>query len=312
MQWKHQQINVGTVDLHVVELGKGKPVLFCHGFPDLWIGWRRQMEAVAAAGYRAIAVDMRGYGRSSAVDDPHGYTAFHTVGDLVKLLSILQIETVSIVGHDFGATIAWFAAMMRPDIFKAVYCLSVPYLQPTDTNIIEDMRESGKHFHMFDMMRPEAVREWRDAKITIPSFLYWSSGTPSAKEWWNPFDADRAMYRPAPVTIPPWADTADMNYITTEFERTGFGPALTYYSSIEPFFNLARPFRNALIQQPAFFLYGEVDGVTQLRKPDEGTLRSIVPGLKGFVGLPEVGHWPQQEAFARVNASLVAFLTEWA
>ena len=103
-----------------------------------------------------------------------------------------------------------------------------------------------------------------------------------------------------------------MNYVTSEFERTGFRPALAYYSSIEPFFDLARPFRNALIHQPAFFLYGEVDGVARLRKPDEGALRSIVPGLRGFVALPEIGHWPQQEAFGRVNASLVAFLSEWA
>jgi len=171
MNWKHSQVNVGPVELHVVELGEGKPVLFCHGFPDLWIGWRRQMEAVAAKGYRAIAVDMRGYGRSSAVDDAHGYTAFDTVGDLVKLLSTLQIESVTVVGHDFGATIAWYAAMMRPDIFKAVYCLSVPFLQPADTNIIEQMRASGKHFYMFDMMEARAAQEWADARVTIPGFL---------------------------------------------------------------------------------------------------------------------------------------------
>ena len=312
MQGKHHQVNVGPVDLHVVELGTGKPVLFCHGFPDLWIGWRRQMEAVAAQGYRAIAVDMRGYGRSSAVEDPHGYTAFHTVGDLVKLLSVLQIETTVVVGHDFGATIAWYAAMMRPDIFTAVYCLSVPYLQPADFNMLDQMRASGRHFYMFDMMKPNAAQDWSDAKVTIPGFLYWSSGTPPADERWNPFDADRAMYRPAPVSLPPWADPDDLGYVVNEFERTGFGPALHYYTSIEPFFQLARPYRGALIQQPAFFLYGKVDGVTQMRKPEESALRSIVPGLKGFAALPGVGHWPQQEAAGEVNRTLLDFLDTWA
>ncbi len=245
MQCKHRQINVGPVDLHVVELGEGKPVLFCHGFPDLWVGWRRQMEAVAAAGYRAIALDMRGYGRSSAVDDPHGYTAFHTVGDLVKLLSVLEIETVSVIGHDFGATVAWYAAMMRPDIFKTVYCLSVPYLQPADTNLLEQMRASGKQFYMFDMMKPEAVQEWSDAETTLPGFLYWSSGTPPTEDRWDPFDEHRSMCRPAPVSVPPWADPDDLGYLVTEFQRTGFKPALSYYTSIEPFFQLARPYRAA-------------------------------------------------------------------
>ena len=221
----------------------------------------------------------------------------------MKLLSLLQIETVVIAGHDFGATIAWYAAMMRPDIFTAVYCLSVPFLQPADSNMLDQMRTSGKHFYMFDMMEPKAAQEWADAKVTIPGFLYWSSGTPPENERWNPFDAHRAMYRPAPVSIPPWADPNDMQYVVTEFERTGFGSALNYYSSIEPFFKLARPFRGALIQQPAFFLYGEVDGVAQMRKPEENALRSIVPG---------VGHWPQQEAPVDVNRTLVDFLNTWA
>ena len=305
---RHSQVNVGPVELHVVELGSGKPVLFCHGFPDLWIGWRRQMEAIAARGYRAIAVDMRGYGRSSAVDDPYGYTAFHTVGDLVKLLDVLAIPTVTVVGHDFGATIAWFATMMRPDIFKAVYGVSVPYLQPTDTNMVEQMRNAGQHFYMFDMMKPEAAQQWSDASITIPGFMYWSSGTPAAPDRWNPFDAERAMYRKAPVDVPPWADPMDVDYVVREFNRTGFVPALNYYRSIEPFFDLARPFRAALIHQPAFFAYGEVDGVAKMRKPDENELRSIVPGLRGFLALPNVGHWPQQEASEQISESLLQFL----
>ena len=120
------------------------------------------------------------------------------------------------------------------------------------------------------------------------------------------------MYRQAPVSIPPWADDTDLAYVVSEFERTGFGPALNYYSSIEPFFQLARPFRGALIHQPAYFLYGEVDGVAKLRKPNEEALRSIVPGLKGFTVLPDVGHWPQQEAATYVNQSLVSFLDSWA
>ena len=199
---KETQIDVGEVVLHVAEHGEGEPVLFCHGFPDVWRGWREQMEAVAQNGYRAIALDMRGYGRSSAPQDPFSYTPFHTVGDLVKLLNILQIPEVTIVGHDFGASVAWNAAMMRPDIFTAVFCLSVPFLQPGDTNLIEQMRQSGKHFYMLDQMKPEAAAGWSNAKITIPGFRYWSSGSPAPEDRWDPFDTERPMYRKAPVDLP--------------------------------------------------------------------------------------------------------------
>ena len=108
---KHSQINVGAVELHVVEMGEGLPVLLVHGFPDLARGWCLQMEALAAAGCRAVAPDKRGYGRSPTPDDPLAYSPFHTV-----------------VGHDLGASIAWNAALLRLDRFTAVFGVSVPFM----------------------------------------------------------------------------------------------------------------------------------------------------------------------------------------
>jgi pimeloyl-ACP methyl ester carboxylesterase len=129
---KHLTIETNNIQLHVVELGDGVRVLFCHGFPDTWRGWRRPMKAVASSGYRAIAADMRGYGRSSAPTDADQYTPFHTVGDLIGLLDALGLQTVTVVGHDFGANIAWNTAMMRPDRFTAVFGISVPFLPRYD------------------------------------------------------------------------------------------------------------------------------------------------------------------------------------
>ena len=96
------------------EIGDGPTILFVHGFPDTAYTWRKQMRAVAAAGFRAIAPDMRGYGGSSVPADPSLYTPFQTVGDLVGLLDALQINQAIIVGHDWGANVAWNAAMMTP------------------------------------------------------------------------------------------------------------------------------------------------------------------------------------------------------
>src|SRR5260370_19653173 len=122
--FKEYDITTNGIFLHVTEQGEGPAVLFCHGFPDTCYTWRRQMKAIASAGYRAIAPDMRGYGRSSAPADATLYTPLQTAGDLVGLLDALKIPGAVLVGHDWGATHAWNVAMMRADPFEAVFCLS--------------------------------------------------------------------------------------------------------------------------------------------------------------------------------------------
>jgi len=306
---KHAQITVGPVELHVVELGEGKPVLLCHGFPDLWRGWRLQMEALAAAGYRAIALDMRGYGRSSVPDDPLLYTPFHTVGDLIGLLDALELPEVTIVGHDFGASVAWNAALMRPDRFTAVFGVSVPYAPRGDRSVLESIAAVGRTgFYMFDQLKPEAVERWSDAAVTYPAFLYWSSGSPPPSERWDPFAPLWSSLRRAPVAVPPWADPDDIAYAVQEFGRTGFRGGLSYYRSIQPWFDLAAPFKGALIRQPSFFLVGEVDGLQLVRKATEAGLRDVLPGLRGYLEIPGVGHWPNREAPEAFNAALLRFL----
>lgn len=306
---KHSQIATNGITLHVVELGEGPAVLFCHGFPDLWRGWRLQMEAVAAAGYHAIAVDMRGYGRSSAPTDSFAYTPFHTVGDLVGLLYALHLPTVTIVGHDFGATVAWNAALLRPDRFTAVFGVSVPFIPLGGPGLLKEIAAAGHDgFYMFDQLKPAAVALWADAAVTYPAFLYWSSGTPPPAEQWDPMAGGVNMVRPAPVALPPWADPEDVAYAVAEFQRTGFEGPLGYYRSMQPYFDLTGAFAGLTIQQPSFFLVGEVDGLNKLRKTTEAELRQGLPGLRGFVELPGVGHWPNREATPAFNAALLGFL----
>jgi pimeloyl-ACP methyl ester carboxylesterase len=111
---KDYDIATNGISLHVTDQGEGPAVLFCHGFPDTSYTWRRQMQAIASAGYRAIAPDMRGYGRSSAPADATLYTPLQTTGDLVGLLDALKVSSAVLVGHDWGAAHAWGAGLMRP------------------------------------------------------------------------------------------------------------------------------------------------------------------------------------------------------
>ena len=117
MTIRHSLIPPNGIELHVAECGQGPLVLMCHGWPELWYSWRHQLVALAEAGFRAVAPDMRGFGRSSAPDDVDDYTILHTVGDMVGLVEALGEKRAVIVGHDWGAPVAWHTALMRPDLF---------------------------------------------------------------------------------------------------------------------------------------------------------------------------------------------------
>ena len=306
---KEYDIATNGISLHVTEQGDGPAVLFCHGFPDTSYTWRRQMKAIASAGYRAIAPDMRGYGRSSAPTDATLYTPLHTAGDLVGLLDALSVPSAVIVGHDWGATHAWNTALMRPDRFKAVFCLSVPYIPRGDISIFERMRKSGHQddFYMFEQIRPEADQTWADAAVSIPGALYWASGAAPADTRWSPLDPARGLHRPAPGPLPSWAEPDYVAHNITEFQRTGFHGGLNYYRAAEPYFYLSAAWKGAQITQPSFYVGGKADGLGTLYPPFE-KLRPGLPGLVGSLELDNVGHWVQHEASVQVSDQLVTFL----
>jgi pimeloyl-ACP methyl ester carboxylesterase len=307
---KVYDVTSNGITLHVTEQGKGAAVLFCHGFPDTSYTWRRQMKAVASAGYRAIAPDMRGYGRSSAPADATLYTPLQTAGDLVGLLDALKITSAVLVGHDWGAAHAWNAAMMRPDRFKAAFCLSVPYVPRGDVSVFERMRKSGHQndFYMFEQIRPDADHIWADAAVTIPGILYWASGSAPADKRWSPMDPARSLHRPAPGPLPSWAELDYVNHNVAEFKRTGFHGGLNYYRAAEPYFYLSAAFKGAKITQPSFYIWGKADGFKELYPLTVDQMRAGLPGLVGGLELDNVGHWVQHEAPDLVSDQLVKFL----
>jgi pimeloyl-ACP methyl ester carboxylesterase len=303
-------VTTNGISLHVTEQGEGAAVLFCHGFPDTSYTWRRQMKAIASAGYRAIAPDMRGYGRSSAPADSTLYTPLHTAGDLVGLLDTLKISSAVLVGHDWGATHAWNAALMRPDRFTAVFCLSVPYVPRGDVSVFERMRKSGHQddFYMFEQTRPDADKIWADAAVTIPGILYWTSGSAPADKRWSPMDPARSLHRPAPGPMPSWAEPDYVHHNVVEFQRTGFHGGLNYYRAAEPYFHLSAAFKGLRISQPSFFIWGKADGLKELYPLTVDQMRAGLPGLVGGLELDNVGHWVQHEATDVVSDQLVKFL----
>lgn len=306
---KEYDIATNGISLRVTESGEGPAILFCHGFPDTSYTWRKQMKAVASAGYRAIAPDMRGYGHSSAPPEASLYTPLQTAGDLVGLLDALNIASAALVGHDWGATHAWNAALMRPDRFKAVFCMSVPYVPRGDTSVFDRMRKSGHQddFYMFEQIRPGADQTWSNAAVTVPGALYWASGSAPPDTRWNPMDPARSLHRAPPGPLPQWAERDYVAHNIGEFQRTGFHGGLNYYRAAEPYFYLSAALKGAKITQPSFYVGGKADGLSVLYPPLE-KIRAGLPGLVGSLEIDNVGHWVQHEAAAQVSDELVKFL----
>src|SRR2546428_74042 len=127
MEITHRFVDTNGIRMHVAEAGEGPLVLLCHGFPESWYSWRHQVLALARAGFHAVAPDQRGYGQTDRPEAIEQYTLLHLVGDVVGLLDALGAPTAVIAGHDWGAPVAWNAALLRPDRFRAVIGLSVPF-----------------------------------------------------------------------------------------------------------------------------------------------------------------------------------------
>src|ERR1043166_8260741 len=175
---RHRTIPANGIEIHVAEAGEGPLVLMCHGWPELWYSWRHQLAALAQAGFHAVAPDMRGFGRTSAPADVGAYTILHTVGDMVALVSALGASRALVVGHDWGAPVAWHCALLRPDIFPAVAAMSVPHRRRGASPPLDVLRKAGKaDFYYLYFQEQAAEDEFaRDPHYTLSRVLYIGSG----------------------------------------------------------------------------------------------------------------------------------------
>lgn len=311
----HRVVETNGIRMHIAEQGTGPLVVLCHGFPESWYSWRHQLPALAAAGYHAVAPDMRGYGGTDRPDEVERYTQLHHVGDLVGLLDALGEERAVVVGHDWGAPVAWNATLLRPDRFSAVAALSVPYAPRGSTRPTEALRAAaGDRFMYMLYFQPPGVAEAEleaDVRATLRRFLYTASGSPPRGQGWRPTLPATARFLDAtvdPPVLPAWLAEADLDVYTAEFERTGFRGGLNWYRNLDRTWELMAPWQHAPITRPALFVAGTRDGVIVMMKSALERLVQTVPGLRRQVLLPDCGHWTQQERPAEVNAELLAFL----
>jgi pimeloyl-ACP methyl ester carboxylesterase len=318
----HRVIETNGIRMRIAEQGEGPLVLLCHGFPESWYSWRHQIAALAAAGFRAVAPDMRGYGGTDAPDAIERYTLLHLVGDMVGLLDALGAETAVIAGHDWGAPVAWHAALLRPDRFRAVIGLSVPFRPRGAARPTTVMPRTGDavfyQLHFQEPGRAEAELEG-DVRATIRDTLLRLSGDvpPPAPGGTDGFSMvplrgglRARMAEHAGMPLPGWLAEANIDHYAGEFARTGFRGGLNWYRNIDRNWELLRPFAGLKVEVPALYVAGERDLVLAFPGAREmvANLRAGVPRLRDTVVLPGCGHWTQQERPAEVNAVMLAFL----
>ena len=319
----HRTVETNGIRMHVAEQGTGPLVVMCHGFPESWYSWRHQLAALAEAGFHAVAPDMRGYGQTDRPAEIEAYTLLHLVGDMVGLVDALGEEMAVIAGHDWGAPVAWHSALLRPDRFRGVIGLSVPF-RPRGTampSTVMPQNEDEIFYQIYFQTPGVAEAELaRDVRSTMRRVAYSGSGdSPARSDSGGAPSSGIAMVARNggfldrtidPATLPPWISEADIDFYTKEFTRTGFRGGLNWYRNIDRNWELLAPYAGALVTVPALYVAGDRDLVVQFRGMDQliPNLSKFVPNLRRTIMLPGCGHWTQQERAREVNAAMLEFL----
>ncbi len=310
----HRTIQTNGISMHIAEAGEGPLVLLVHGFPESWYSWRHQLPALAAAGYHAVAPDVRGYGRTDAPQPIEAYSMKQMTADYVGLLDALGEKTAVIVGHDWGAPMAYSSALLYPERYRAVAGLSVPYGPRSAAPPLQMLGQMFKDTFFYivyfqDVGVAEAELD-ADPRRTMRLILYSASGDAPAA----PGFAGKAKGLGLldgmndPAVLPSWLTEADLDYFAAEFARSGFRGGINRYRNMDRDWNELPQLEGARIKQPALFVYGSKDGVVASNPVSVDTMKAHCDDMRSVVSLPDAGHWTQQERPEGTNAALIEFL----
>jgi pimeloyl-ACP methyl ester carboxylesterase len=315
MSITHRFVEANGIKIHIAEAGTGPLVMLCHGFPESWYSWRHQIKALSEAGYHVVAPDMRGYGQT---EQPHGvdqYSLFHLVGDMVGLVNAIGQKSAFVVGHDWGAPVAWHCALFRPDLFTAVAALSVPFrprgpvapttmMPQTDTEVFYQLYFQKEGVAEADLQRDvrKTIRRVLGGAVDSQGNLVARAMAPRQGGWLDSGES--------PPSLPLWLGETDIDFYTGEFLRTGFRGGLNWYRNIDRNWELMAPWSGAKVTVPALYMAGERDLVVKFPGAQQliANLGQLVPKLQRTIMVPDCGHWTQQEKPDEVNSALIMFL----
>lgn len=312
---EHCFVTTNGIRMHYVEQGSGPLVVLCHGWPESWYSYRHQIPALAAAGFHVVAPDQRGYGQTDRPEPIEAYHILNLVGDIVGLVNSLHAEPAIIVGHDWGAPVAWNSALLRPDLFRAIALLSVPYFPRASTRPTDGMKAMAgdQNFYQLYFQEPGKVEKEldEDPRRTMAMILYSASGDPPPEERWQFLFAKTKKFIESgvvPKKLPAWLTEADLDFFAGEFKRAGFRGGINWYRNADRNWELTAFLDGAKLCQPSMFAAGEHDVVLKMFPPAFEMAGAFAPNLKTKVLIPGAGHWIQQERPREINELLLEFM----
>ena len=322
---EHGNLEANGINIHYVSQGEGPLVVFCHGFPESWYSWRHQLPAVAEAGYRGVALSMRGYGLTDAPQDIDRYSIHHLIGDVVGVVNGLGESTAVVVGHDWGAPVAWYSGLVRPDLFRAVVGMSVPFMPPTGglpdgvtvNDVMRAMAGEERDYYRLYFQEPGVAEAELEADVdrSVRGFLYSIAGEAFANGdvppgWDGHFPAGEALVDQlvTPAELPGWLTEGDLQFYVDELTRTGFRGGLNWYRNINRLPGALAPWVGTTITQPTCYVAGSNDFIAGNTPEAIAGMQAALPDLRHCEVLEGAGHWIQQERADEVNQALVGFL----
>ncbi|XP_068634998.1 uncharacterized protein [Aristolochia californica] len=310
----HRMVRTNGIQMHIAEQGsKGPLILLLHGFPELWFSWRKQIPELAKHGYHVVAPDMRGYGDTDSPADPDSYTCMHLVGDIIGLLDALGEQKAFVVGHDWGALIAWYLCLFRPDRVRALVNLSVPfYPRPATVSPVQNFRQRyGEGFYICQFQEPgraERAFTRHDCSEVMKKFLLINKPDPLIA----PPGLELIDILDAPSSLPAWLTEEDLQYFADKFDNSGFTGALNYYRSMDRNWELLAPWQGAKILIPTKLIVGDKDvGFESYRIRDYvlgDAIRSAVPNIETVI--IDGHHFIQQEKAEQVTEEILSFFSQ--
>jgi pimeloyl-ACP methyl ester carboxylesterase len=315
----HEQIESNGIELHVASTGplNGPPVVLCHGFPELWYSWRHQLAALGAAGYRAFAPDLRGYGGSSRPTEVAQYGSDNLTADLGGLLDHYGYEQAAFVGHDWGAMVVWEMGRLRPERASSLFTMSVPYSNaPAPPTEIFKVIFEGKFFYIL-YFQPVGVAEAEfdaDPRHFLRTMLYSASGDGMANGLPALADAPAEGTRfldiltPGPDQLPAWLTEHDVDVYAAAFEQSGFFGPVSFYRNMDANWERSHEIDPSVYAMPVGFLTGSLDPVNTMMPGAAEAMAGLLPDFRGVTMVEGAGHWVQQEKPEETNAALLQFL----
>ena len=311
-----ETVVTNSIHLRVALAGQGPLVVLVHGWPESWYSWRHQIPALAEAGYRVAAPDVRGYGGSDKPEAIEAYAIKEMCADIAGLVTALGETQAILVGHDWGAPIVWNTALFHPEKVRAVVGLSVPHTGRGPAPRIELFRNiyKDRFFYQLYFQEPgvaEAELE-ADVRTSLRKIYYWASGEAIAAgiRLYKPANAKLLDDLPDPEPFPAWLTPADLDYYVGEFQQSGFRGPLNRYRTSKLDFEHQAAVADKCVAQPAAFIAGSLEPVLHYLPGVDliETMRTRVADLRLVRLIEGVGHWVQQERPEEVNAALTTFL----